>query len=197
MAQEESASVTKVKYPVKGYRTILDIGLSKDLFSDFSGGYHWGNYVAQVTTIHGYQFMPQLYVGVGAMLEYVEVTVWNKIHTHYYSFQNTSITTLATVRYDIIPWTITPYIEGRIGYRKFIDEFDLENPGRWYSSPCIGVRFRRFNLGFSYETIHMDVKMKEKSEWNSDGVYYYHDKKYMSYPVFHMSLDFGARKKRS
>lgn len=183
-------TVTKVKYPVKGYRNFWEIGVSQDVFKLFYSFDEGKALEAQFfTMIHGCQIMPQLFVGIGNTFELQVFNVSNKKNTEDKDFDYFVLNTYFSVRYDIIQWAITPYVEGRIGRR---DYFNLRTskPNRLYVAPIAGVRLRHFNLGVSLENSTIDPKI----ESSGTPTHYYHVKKTFLYPVFHMSFDFGARR---
>ncbi len=116
--------------PEVGYRGFVDanwtIGVGNGAGADRIG----------LLTSHGYQIIPQLYVGAGAGIDY------------YYNGTAVSMPVFANVRTDILPNAITPFVDLKGGY-SFLD---VEG---FYLSPSVGCRFRvggrlAMNAGVGY-----------------------------------------------
>ncbi|MBE6341657.1 MAG: hypothetical protein E7069_13160 [Bacteroidales bacterium] len=196
MAQNEPSSGVKSKHPIKGYRTFIETGL---------GFNNEGGNAIYVSWIHGGQIIPQLYVGGGMMLYWAEFEAPKSHGFNTYSVDYSEFIPFISVRYDIIPRKVTPYVEGRVGYRLGI----AKEPGSWssssngnttvyyeieksdfskiYLSPSVGVRVRHFNFALSLDmgSVSADV----------NGVYHkFHVQKNIIIPTGRLSFDFGARR---
>ena len=187
-------TVTKVKYPVKGYRNFWEIGVSPDVFKVFSSDSETNAVDVQIfTMIHGCQIIPQLFVGIGNTFEFQLLNFNNKKNTKDKDFDYLVFNTFLSVRYDIFQYKITPYVEGRIGRRDYLD-LRTSKPNKLYIAPIAGVRLRHFNLGVSLETATVDPNIEESVWYGMPETHYYHVKKTFFYPAFHISFDFGARR---
>lgn len=75
-----------------------------------------------VLTSHGYQIIPQFFIGAGVGLNY------------YYDSENVSIPLFAHLRSDFLDNDITPFAEVRVGY-------SVADVKGFYLNPAIGCRF--------------------------------------------------------
>jgi hypothetical protein len=107
----------------KGYRGFFDVALGGDE----------GGTTFDLTTIHGGQINPHLFLGAG-------ITV-------HFGCDELSLPIFANLRYDILDKRNTPYADLKLGGVTFDGE-------GFYLSPTIGYRFRTtrraVNLGVSY-----------------------------------------------
>ena len=135
--------------PEVGYRGFVDavwtIGVGDAAGADRIG----------LLTSHGYQIMPQLYVGAGVGINY------------YYNGTAVNMPVFANIRTDILPHSVTPYIDLKGGYSFF------EAKGL-YLSPSVGCRFRigdrlALNAGVGYTLQKCEL-------WLYDGYEYWDGK---------------------
>lgn len=188
----------KSYYPTKGYRG--------------SFGLTWGEnfkkskmneeampmksyFNLQFSTTHGYQIMPELYVGVGVATQFYSGMFGSRPNRNA-TFDFGTVTPFVDVRYDICQGRISPYLEGRVGYRcvDLYVEGDVDNDvdfDKLYAVPMFGVRFGHFNVAVSYEWITMGGNMRYQY---GNNVFYM--TKRFSAIGFHAGFDFGARKKQ-
>jgi hypothetical protein len=103
-----------VKGPVRGYRGFYELGLFGGVGADAINH-------TELNTSHGYQFNPNLFVGLG-------------IGLHVFESEAASIPLYAHVRSEFVDRRITPFADVRLGYA-FGDIEGL------YFSPSVGVRF--------------------------------------------------------
>lgn len=176
----------KVKYPNNGYRGSLDVTYAAN------SGILDKNLIIQFSTTQGYQIMPQLYVGLGVMADFASVTIGINQEHGWKNTEYGEFTTFASVRYDALKKTITPYVEGRIGYRcaTLYNEDDCDYD-KLYAVPMIGVRFGNFNIAASWEWVTIGGKVTG----NSNNRYYLTNR--YSMLGIHLGFDWGARKKNN
>ena len=101
--------------PQIGYRGFIDLGYTVGTGS-------WGEGRIEFNTVHGYQFMPFLFAGIGAGAHY------------YFDSEVVAIPIFADIRADILNNSISPFIDMRIGY----SPYDIQG---FYLNPSIGCRF--------------------------------------------------------
>lgn len=113
----------------KGYRGFADLGIT------FGVGSH-ANSRLELMTTHGYQIIPQLFIGAG-------------VGAHYYvDASDIAVPLFADIRYDILNTPITPFTDVKAGY-------SVAGITGFYFSPTLGCSFKtsdklRLNLGVSY-----------------------------------------------
>lgn len=187
MAQSESVRETgKVQ---KGYKWFLTA----------RQGATFGNYITErddcddgswvqmeLTTTHGYQIFPQLFVGGGLGLAFgyplggYENEEWNY-----------SLPIFTEVRYTPIQNMVSPTLGMRLGYVYGFDEYP--NPQGAYFNPSVGVRIgfkKHFALDFSLDYI---LQRQKTVESIVNGGYYWDndDQKFFSHSImFGVSLEF-------
>ncbi len=106
------------------YRGFVDLG-----FTIGTGGGAFNR--LDLTTSHGVQIFPQLFVGAGVGLSY------------FYDLSSLAMPIFADIRTDILNSKTTPFVDFKIGY----SPVDLSG---LYLSPTIGCRFNKFSIGVSY-----------------------------------------------
>lgn len=154
-------------------------------FFELNGGYDFveeANLVTGVMTSHGYQFSPNLYLGVGAGLDL-------------YDFSCVNIPVFAHLRTTFINSRVTPYIDLRGGY-----SFGYFNG--LYVDPSVGLRFgfgkhrAGFNIGIGYTIqktyIEGYVHPSDISGITLDGdqMVYFSTTGYLKTPRIKISFDF-------
>ena len=129
------------RQPQRGYRGFVDAEWSRysRRLTDYGGWHenHWG-----VSTVHGYQVMPQLFVGAGAALN---CNVW--LGSWYPRL-------FADVRTDLKLGIFTPFADLRAGWT-------LTSDAGFYFSPTVGYRFnwgRKFGINFGAGITVQSVK---------------------------------------
>ena len=157
------APAEKHKYPNRGYRGFV------------SGGYIIGDDLdgISLSTIHGFQIFPRLYVGSGIEIQHVDYLDLTKYTTGTGQF---FVNAFDHIRCDIIKSPVTPFIDLRLGLR-FGETCEL------YYSPSFGLRFMHFNLSLAYDEI---PNITAGSKSNS----------YMGYSeslIVQLTIDFGSR----
>lgn len=187
----------KSYYPTKGYRGSFDFAWGNNFktFMNRSKEKVTTYESYQFSTTHGYQIMPELYTGVGVLFDYRETAFGSRVEHCYILNDISSISPFLTVRYDICRKKVSPYVEGRIGYRVLSschsDDSD-ENKIKYdklYAVPMVGVRLNHFNVAVSYEWITV-------GGYDDDAYSEYYMTKRYSAIGFHAGFDFGARKKQ-
>lgn len=131
----------------KGYKGFVDLGYA-------IGVGDWGLDRVEISTAHGYQFNPYLFVGAGFGVNY------------YTDAELCNIPVFANLRANLLNAKITPFVDVKIGY----SVVDIEG---FYFAPSIGCRFgltRRMaiNLGVGYA-------MQKAEIFYTSGNYYYYD----------------------
>lgn len=177
----------KSYYPTKGYRGSFDLAWADNFNKDRT------YYSPQFSTTHGYQIMPELYAGVGALFDVRGVAFGSRMEHRAADWGISSISPFATVRYDFCQKKVSPYVEGRIGYRMFSTNNDSEGDDKLefdklYAVPMVGVRLNHFNVAVSYEWITVGDEIYGESR-------YYMTKRFSALGI-HAGFDFGARKKQ-
>ena len=108
-----------------GYKGFIDLGYT-------IGVGDWGKDRLELSTSHGYQFNPYLYVGAGIAANY------------YFDAEVIGMPIFAHVRGNILNNSISPYIDFRIGYSPLKDVQGL------YLTPSIGCKIKSFNVSVGY-----------------------------------------------
>ena len=108
-----------------GYKGFIDLGYT-------IGVGDWGIDRLELSTSHGYQFNPYLYVGAGIAANY------------YFDAEVIGMPIFAHVRGNILNNSISPYIDFRIGYSPLKDVQGL------YLTPSIGCKIKSFNVSVGY-----------------------------------------------
>lgn len=193
-----AADKDKSYYPTKGYRGSFDVvwadnfkRLYQDEYRKSQSMSEKSYLVLQFSTTHGCQIMPELYAGIGAMIDGGGIMMGSRPEYNNDDFAYVTFTPFVTVRYDILRKRISPYLEGRVGYRcaAIHEECDYD---KLYATPMIGVRFGNFNLAVSYECTTFGGEVKKSQTWDDT---YYMTKRFSAIG-FHAGFDFGARKKQ-
>ena len=177
----------RADFPSQGYRGSFDFAWADNFNKDRT------YFSPQFSTTHGYQIMPELYTGIGVLFDLRAVNFGSRIeHT---SNENSvySISPFLTVRYDICKKKVSPYVEGRIGYR-VLSGCNLDDEIKYdelYAVPMVGIRLNHFNIAVSYEWITVGGY----NCYGGNYMEYYMTKRYSAIG-FHAGFDFGARKKQ-
>ncbi len=116
-----------------GYRGYIDLGytLGTGIFALDR---------IELTTSHGYQLIPYLFVGAGAGLSY------------YSDLESFALPIFANVRAYILDNSISPYVDLKIGY----SVLDLKG---FYMNPSIGCKVYAFNVSAGYA-------LQKQKEWD-------------------------------
>lgn len=111
-----------------GYRGWIDAGYSFGI-GDWAAGR------AELVTVHGYQFNPYIFAGIGTGV-------------HFYctdGMDTTTIPVFADFRAQYSTGKIVPFFDFRIGY-----SIELDYLGGLYFSPSVGVRVNKCSLSVGY-----------------------------------------------
>lgn len=108
-----------------GYKGFIDLGYTIGV-GDF------GIDRLELSTSHGCQFNPYLYVGAGVAANY------------YFDAEVIGMPIFAHVRGNILNNSISPYVDFRIGYSP------LEDVQGLYMAPSIGCKIKSFNVSLGY-----------------------------------------------
>ena len=108
-----------------GYKGFIDLGYT-------IGVGDWGIDRLELSTSHGCQFNPYLYVGAGVAANY------------YFDAEAFGMPIFAHVRGNILNNSISPYVDFRIGYSPLGDVKGL------YMAPSIGCKIKSFNVSLGY-----------------------------------------------
>jgi hypothetical protein len=92
----------------------------------------WGLERLELSTSHGFQFNPHLYVGAGIAANY------------YFNAEAIGLPIFAHVRGNILNNSISPYVDFRIGYSPLKEVQGL------YMNPSIGCKIHSFNVSMGY-----------------------------------------------
>lgn len=122
-----------------GYRGFVDYGYLIGT-GDFDS-----STLNEITTTHGFQIIPQLFVGVGAGVHLYKFDNFEEDGTHY------NLPVFADVRYDALESKFTPFVDVKGGY-SVAGEFTGA-----YLSPSIGCRMAitdnlgvNLSVGYTY-----------------------------------------------
>lgn len=124
--------------PEIGYRGFADFGYTV-------GTGNLGEGRIELNTVHGYQFMPFLFAGIGTGFHY------------YYHSKVFAIPIYADIRGDILNNSISPFVEVRIGY----SPYDAQG---LYFNPSVGCRFamngiKALNASIGYSMQKADYEL--------------------------------------
>ena len=130
--------------PEIGYRGFVDLGCTIGIGK-------LCEWRIELNTVHGYQFMPYLFAGLG-------------VGVHYYFNPAVSVPIFADIRSDILNNSISPFVEMRVGYSPF-------KAKGFYFNPSLGCRFtmrgiNAINTSIGYSMLRSDY------EFASYGYYY-------------------------
>ncbi len=154
-------------YLSKGYRGFGEVGYH---YAVTDQGYD----CLSVSTVHGYQFNPYLYLGGGFSIQphiYVEDSYDDSyFEMAYFVDLNVGLGS-----------RIAPFFDFRLGYTA--GDFS-----GLYLAPSIGARFLRFNLSVGYE-------LESFATFNTGNKSYYMDESINTGALmFNFAVDWGARK---
>ncbi|MBO4602984.1 MAG: hypothetical protein J5651_07470 [Salinivirgaceae bacterium] len=127
-----------IKYPNRGYRGFAETSLGSGSIDEISF-FEFG-----INTIHGYQIIPQLFVGggIGANVYGLDFASDNNFE----DYNNTEwdvIPVFLNIRGDFIKKKVSPFADIRIG----TSVGDIEGD---YFALSAGIRLKRVNLSLSY-----------------------------------------------
>lgn len=108
-----------------GYKGFIDLGYT-------IGVGDWGIDRLELSTSHGCQFNPYLYIGAGIAANY------------YFDAEVVGLPIFAHVRGNILNNSISPYVDFRIGYSP------LEDVQGFYMAPSVGCKIYSFNVSLGY-----------------------------------------------
>ena len=108
-----------------GYKGSVDLGYT-------IGVGVWGLERLELSTSHGIQFNPYLYMGAGIAANY------------YFNADVLGLPIFAHIRGNILNNSISPYVDFRIGYSPLKDVQGL------YMAPSIGCKIHAFNVSLGY-----------------------------------------------
>lgn len=139
------------RQPERGYRGFAEWTnrLSHHTYeSSYEGEtYSWSttDYSPGISTSHGYQFNPWLFLGAGIDFSLKDI---GNLNSHYYHFDNNQVAIFAEGRTDLKFGKFTPFGDIRIGW-------NAASYGTVYFSPSIGYRFNwgrkvGINVGVGY-----------------------------------------------
>ena len=123
-------------YTPRGYRGFIELGYAFGVGSDNK------NNRLEISTTHGYQFNPYIFVGGGAGIHY------------YNDAKETLMPVFGEFRANFSDGPITPYVGVKLGYSAYLGS-DEHIEGGAFFSPSVGVRFgvggdMFLNFGFGY-----------------------------------------------
>lgn len=129
-------------HDISGYRGFVETG-----YTVKTGEYGRGR--LDITTTHGYQFNPYLFVGGGVGLQY------------YHEDDLTVVPLFAEVRANFLKNKVSPFAALKVGYSVSFYDGDSEDLG-FYCAPAVGVRYAvarnlalNFSVGYSLQYAEM------------------------------------------
>ena len=146
------------KQPERGYRGFLDWSNSYRTTASYTGFPRISSFYTGISTSHGYQFNPRLFVGAGIDFEHC-----SKIDSNILSL-------FAQGRTDLKFGKFTPFGDLRLGY-------NLAHGGGVYFSPSIGYRFSwnrkmgiNIAIGYNLQGYSWDIyEVKNYDENHANG----------------------------
>jgi len=131
--------------PRMGYRGFVDLNWTAGV-GDTSGVDCIG-----LTTSHGYQINPFIFIGLGVGFNY------------FYNGTAVNMPIFVNVRTDILQKRITPFVDLKVGY----SIIDVEG---FYTSPSIGCRFKprrglAFSIGVGYTLQKYDFEFHDNQDY--------------------------------
>lgn len=131
----------------RGYRGFAEAGFAKGGLKDATvlGAQNVNR--LNISTVHGYQFNPRLYLGGGFV-------------NHFYTEGHYAVALFANIRVDILQKAKTPFVDFRGGhcYGDFADDLDLEDG---YLAFSAGYRFNHCNFSIGWEASPMEYPKSE------------------------------------
>ena len=127
-----------VNHPTHGYRGFAEPGLG--VGTDEAD---WSYTSFSATTIHGYQIIPQVFIGGGLGIHEYITTDTGEYDGNDYNDVVSVIPLFFDARFDFIPARVSPFVDMRLGYTLG----DLEG---LYLSPSVGVRLNKVSLSAAY-----------------------------------------------
>ena len=133
------------RQPEQGYRGFIDWSNSYRTTANFTGFPRISSYYTGISTSHGYQFNPVLFVGAGLDFE------------HCSKIDSNILALYAHGRTDFKFGKFTPFADARLGY-------NFVSGGGVYFSPSIGYRFNwgrkmgvNVSVGYTLQGCRADV----------------------------------------
>lgn len=149
-----SALFAGAKQPEKGYRGFADVDYALYRHNAPGFGQQHANHLG-VSTTHGYQIRPQLFVGAGLAIDH------NIYNDSWY------VPVFASVRTDLQFGRFSPYADMRLGWT-------LSSDGGFMWEPTVGYRFnwgRSFainaGIGFHLQCIHYSYYDYVNYDWTT------------------------------
>ena len=145
-----TGTLSSNEYDISGYRGFIDLGYTKG-----TGKYSVLDRV-EISTSHGYQFNPYIFLGIGSGIHYYE-----SIYTYNENGEETSLDALivpifADFRCNFTEGHVVPYFGLKAGYS--IDVDDKFNDMGFYANPSFGLKVMvnasmavNFNLGYTVQ----------------------------------------------
>lgn len=172
-AQSDRRSVASSPI-TKEYKSALKQGFYNEVNSVISTGYHgfadfgytigFGDYKMgrfELSSTHGYQFNPYIFVGAGFGIHFMSEykTPHMTIPLDYRSFQ-VDVPAYANIRLTLLNGSVSPFIDGKCGYY-------LTHHGGLYLNASVGCRFtmwgnQAFNIYVGYCNENLEFKTFEK-----------------------------------
>ena len=155
----------------RGYKGSFDIGY------EFTVGNFDGRLFG-VSTSHGFQFNPYIYLGGGLALNYY--------HDDFDEDSYGVIPVFINVRTNFTTSRISPYFDFKTGY-------SINEDGGFYANPSIGVRFglgRKLGLNLSASYTYQEVFLGYYYSSSSYGNHYSNEDKGISSLGIKLGLDF-------
>ena len=174
MISSTSVFAQDINYPNKGYRGFAEIGLG-----GATGENDWSFATLSINTIHGFQIIPQIFVGAG-IGEHNYMT-WSEGEDGIsYSDFMTVVPLFLDARCDVLPQKVSPFVDMRLGY-------GVGSMNGLYLSPSIGIRINHINISLSYIMQGYEV---EYNSWNKGS---YTESANMNSFMARIAFDWGAR----
>ena len=155
----ESEKSNRIRTDVKGYRGSVEVGT---IVNFKASGIPIDKGAFSITTSHGYQFNPHLFLGAGIGLDY------------HAAGGRLFMPLFADVRANFLNRDITPFWGVKIGYAVGSKASEVVNPGIYFN-PTFGVRFilnrqSAMNIAFGYNLQQQIVK---KDIYYNDNFFIY------------------------
>lgn len=183
-ARGESAPPGDVKWPARGYRGFAELG---------GGWLGWSN--LSITTTHGYQLNPKVYLGLGlgVMTGVGSGDIRDADGYVIHDFDDSAIVPVfANCRVDFKKKKVSPFVSGRIG-----GAFGPNDFGGFYFSPVGGLRVNRVSFSAGLDYMLAAVSTWDHYDFYRRGDYSGYDPKHyldLVNIVFRVAVEFGNRR---
>ncbi|MDF9830029.1 hypothetical protein [Parabacteroides sp. PF5-6] len=156
------------KYDITGYRGFIDGGFTKSSLVD--GIFD----IYELSTSHGYQFSPYLFIGAGAGTQIYRAAGVSK---HYTEHTHTAIPVFLDIRTNFMKGSIVPFLGVKAGYSFLISKNETYRETGFHIIPSLGVKFMisakcaaNLSLGYLYQVAEFHYQDSSYSDGTTNWV---------------------------